>query len=131
VRRKKAKPALNQERILEDDLPRKILLLLSLYRGKIRLTLLRNIALLTHALLTLFQGARGGQGFLSQAALARGLPLASSGQPLSVSFSLVFPSQKPTRHGLTEQLFPSSNRRFSLPGLTEHPNSKPLLSPQK
>ena len=46
--------------------------------GMIRITLLRNIALLTHALLTLFQGARGANGWLSQAALARCLPLGSS-----------------------------------------------------
>jgi hypothetical protein len=44
----------------------------------IRITILRNIALLTHALLTLFHGARGGNGWLSQAALARCLPLKSS-----------------------------------------------------
>jgi len=78
VRRKKAKIAPNQERIRDDDLLRKILLLLSLYRGQIRITLLRNLALLTHALLTLFQGARGANGGLSQAALARCLPLDSS-----------------------------------------------------
>lgn len=78
MRRKKAKSAPNQERIREDDLFRKILLLLGLYRGTIRITLLRNIALVTHALLTLFQGARGGNGWLSQAALARCLPLESS-----------------------------------------------------
>ena len=52
--------------------------LLSLYHGMIRITILRNIALLTHALLTLFHGARGGNGWLSQAALARCLPLQSS-----------------------------------------------------
>ena len=45
------------------------------YRGLVRITILRNIALLTHALLTLFQGARGGNGWLSQAAIARCLPL--------------------------------------------------------
>jgi hypothetical protein len=45
------------------------------YRGLVRITLLKNIALLTHALLTLFQGARGGNGWLSQAAVARCLPL--------------------------------------------------------
>jgi len=78
VRRKKPQSAPNQERIREDDLFRKILRLLGLYRGTIRITLLRNIALVTHALLTLFRGARGGNGWLSQAALARCLPLESS-----------------------------------------------------
>lgn len=78
MRRKKPQSAPNQERIREDDLFRKILRLLGLYRGTIRITLLRNIALVTHALLTLFRGARGGNGWLSQAALARCLPLESS-----------------------------------------------------
>jgi len=73
-----AKRAPNQERILYDDLLRKLMDLLSLYQGMIRITILRNIALLTHALLTLFHGARGGNGWLSQAALARCLPLQSS-----------------------------------------------------
>jgi hypothetical protein len=49
--------------------------LLFRYRGLVRITILKNIALLTHALLTLFQGARGGNGWLSQAAVARCLPL--------------------------------------------------------
>jgi hypothetical protein len=78
VRPPKAPSAPNQEQILYDDLLRKLLDLLSLYRGMIRITLLRNIALLTHALLTLFHGARGANGWLSQAALARCLPLQSS-----------------------------------------------------
>jgi hypothetical protein len=78
VRPKKAKAAPNQERILDNDLLRKLFQLLDLYRGVIRITLLRNIALLTHALLTLFHGARGANGGLSQAALARCLPLESS-----------------------------------------------------
>jgi len=73
-----AKYVPNQEQILYDDLLRKLLDLLSLYHGMIRITILRNIALLTHALLTLFHGARGGNGWLSQAALARCLPLQSS-----------------------------------------------------
>ncbi len=68
----------NQERILPNDLFHKIMALLSLYRGEIRVTILKNIALVTHALLTLFHGARGGNGGLSQAALARCLPLNSS-----------------------------------------------------
>ena len=41
----------------------------------IRVTILRNIALVTYALITLFHGARGGNGCLSKAALARCLPL--------------------------------------------------------
>jgi hypothetical protein len=67
--------ASNQERIDYDDLLRKILRLLFLYKGIIRLTILKNIALVTHGLLTLFHGARGGNGWLSKAALARCLPL--------------------------------------------------------
>ena len=78
MRRKKARHPPNQERILDDDLLRKLFQLLYFYRGVIRITLLRNIALLTHALLTLFHGARGANGWLSQAALARCLPLESS-----------------------------------------------------
>ena len=49
--------------------------LLFVYRGMIRVTILKNIALLTYGLITLFQGARGGNGGLSKAALARCLPL--------------------------------------------------------
>ena len=75
MRPSKAKPSPNREQILYDDLLRKLMDLLSLYQGMIRITLLRNIALLTHALLTLFHGARGANGWLSQAALARCLPL--------------------------------------------------------
>ncbi len=48
---------------------------LFVYRGMIRVTILKNIALITHGLITLFQGARGGNGWLSKAALARCLPL--------------------------------------------------------
>jgi len=59
-----AKP--NRERLTEDDFLRKLLDLLFRYRGLVRITILKNIALLTHALLTLFQGARGGNGWLSQ-----------------------------------------------------------------
>jgi len=69
------KGAPNQERIDYDDLLLKILRLLFLYKGIIRLTILKNIALVTHSLLTLFHGARGGNGWLSKAALARCLPL--------------------------------------------------------
>jgi hypothetical protein len=49
--------------------------LLFVYRGMIRVTILKNIALVTYALVTLFHGARGGNGWLSKAALARCLPL--------------------------------------------------------
>lgn len=70
-------PHSNRERLTEDDLLRKLLDLLFRYPGLVRITTLKNIALLTHALLTLFQGARGGNGWLSQAAVARCLPLES------------------------------------------------------
>jgi hypothetical protein len=40
-----------------------------LYGGMIRLTILKNIALLSYSLLTLFSGTRGGNGWLSKAAL--------------------------------------------------------------
>jgi hypothetical protein len=49
--------------------------LLLAYRGMIRVTILKNIALVTYALVTLYHGARGGNGWLSKAALARCLPL--------------------------------------------------------
>jgi hypothetical protein len=49
--------------------------IVSLYGGMIRVTILKNIALLSYSLLTLFSGARGGNGWLSKAALARCLPL--------------------------------------------------------
>jgi hypothetical protein len=49
--------------------------LLWAYRGMIRITILKNIALVTYALVTLYHGARGGNGWLSKAALARCLPL--------------------------------------------------------
>jgi hypothetical protein len=65
----------NRERIEQDALLRKPMELLFLYRGMIRVTILKNIAMVTHALLTLFSGARGGNGWLSKAALARSLPL--------------------------------------------------------
>jgi hypothetical protein len=74
---KAKKPAVprNRERIEYDDLLRKLMDLVFVYRGMIRVTILKNIALVTYALLTLFHGARGGNGWLSQAALARCLPL--------------------------------------------------------
>jgi len=49
--------------------------LLYAYRGMIRVTILKNMALVTYALVTLYHGARGGNGWLSKAALARCLPL--------------------------------------------------------
>lgn len=75
MRRKTAPSRSTRERLTEDDLLRRLLDLLFRYRGLVRITILKNIALLTHALLTLFQGARGGNGWLSQAAVARCLPL--------------------------------------------------------
>jgi hypothetical protein len=65
----------NRERIEYDELLHQLLKLLLAYRGLIRVTILKNVALVTHALLTLFSGARGGNGWLSKAALARCLPL--------------------------------------------------------
>jgi len=65
----------NVERIEYDDLLRKLMGLLLAYRGLIRVTILKNIALVTYALITLFHGARGGNGWLAKAALARCLPL--------------------------------------------------------
>jgi Transposase DDE domain len=65
----------NRERIESDDLLGKLMELLFVYRGMIRVTILKNIALVTYALVTLFHGARGGNGWLSKAALARCLPL--------------------------------------------------------
>jgi hypothetical protein len=72
---KKLSASRNRERIESDDLLRKLMELLWVYRGMIRVTILKNIALVTHALITLFSGARGGNGGLSKAALARCLPL--------------------------------------------------------
>lgn len=72
---KKPPPSHNRERIESDDLLRKLMELLFVYRGMIRVTILKNIALVTYALITLFHGARGGNGWLSKSALARCLPL--------------------------------------------------------
>jgi hypothetical protein len=74
---RKARCSAKRERIESDDLLRKLMELLFVYRGMIRVTILKNIALVTYALITLFQGARGGNGWLSKAALARCLPLAT------------------------------------------------------
>jgi hypothetical protein len=78
-RKKKLSPP-NAEQIEYDDLLRKLLGLLLVYRGIIRVTILKNIALVTYALITLFHGARGGNGWLSKAALARCLPLGTGPQ---------------------------------------------------
>lgn len=65
----------NRERIVHDELLQKLGTLLFTYQGLIRISILKNIVLVTHALLTLFSGARGSNGWLSKAALARCLPL--------------------------------------------------------
>jgi hypothetical protein len=75
MKRKQRPGSRNTERIEYDPLLRKLLELLWVYRGMIRVTILKNIALITYALITLFSGARGGNGWLSKAALARCLPL--------------------------------------------------------
>jgi hypothetical protein len=72
---KKRPSSRNRERIDSDDLLRELMKLLLAYRGMIRVTILKNIALTTYALVTLYHGARGGNGWLSKAALARCLPL--------------------------------------------------------
>jgi hypothetical protein len=74
---KKTPSSRNREQIEFDDLLRKLMELLLVYRGEIRITILKNIALVTYALVTLYHGARGGNGWLSKAALARCLPLAT------------------------------------------------------
>jgi len=67
----------NKEQVAEDPYVVPIMQLLSAYHGMVRKTVLKNIALVTGALLTLFSGARSGNGGLSKAALARCLPLCS------------------------------------------------------
>ncbi len=67
--------ASNRERIVHDELLLKLCTLLLTYQGIIRISILKNIALVTYAILTLFSGARGSNGWLSKAALARCLPL--------------------------------------------------------
>ena len=64
-----------KERIDSNELFLKLMEIVSLYGGMIRLTILKNGALLSYSLLTLFSGARGGNGWFSKAALARCLPL--------------------------------------------------------
>jgi len=68
----------NHEQLAEAPSFSALMDLLSAYRGIVRKTMLKNIALVTEALLTLFSGARSGNGFLSKAALARCLPLRSN-----------------------------------------------------
>ena len=75
MRGKKHPSSPNAERIEYDELLRKLLELLLAYRGMVRVTILKNMALVTSALVTLYHGARGGNGWLSKAALARCLPL--------------------------------------------------------
>jgi hypothetical protein len=65
----------NRERIAHDQLLQKLWSLLFSYQGMIRISILKNIGLVTYALLNLFSGARGSNGWLSKAALARCLPL--------------------------------------------------------
>lgn len=64
-----------RQRIIHDELLERLFALLWRYRGMVRASLLRNIALVTHALVTVFGGARGSNGWLSKAAVARCLPL--------------------------------------------------------
>ncbi len=64
-----------RQRIIHDELLDGLFALLWRYRGMVRASLLRNIALVTHALVTVFGGGRGTNGWLSKAAVARCLPL--------------------------------------------------------
>jgi hypothetical protein len=75
MKRKRSNSSRNREQIEYDELLRKLMDLLWAYRGIIRVTILKNIALVTYALITLYHGARGGNGWLSKAALSRCLPL--------------------------------------------------------
>ncbi len=75
--------ASNRERIVHDELLLKLCTLLFTYQGIIRISILKNIALVTYALLTLFSGARGSNGWLSKAALARCFPLDLAPKPES------------------------------------------------
>ncbi len=54
--------ASNRERIAHDQLLQKLCALLFTYHGIIRISILKNIALVTYALLNLFSGARGSNG---------------------------------------------------------------------
>lgn len=73
--------ATNLERIRREPLLEQVLALLAVCRGEIRATVIKNIGLVTFAMVQLFEGARGGHGWLSRAAIARCLPL--SEQPSS------------------------------------------------
>ena len=67
----------NREKWRDDvTLPALMGVLLS-YQGLVRKSVLKNIALMTRALLTLFSGGRSGNGMLSKAAIGRCLPLES------------------------------------------------------
>ncbi len=69
--------ARNRERWHNDPILSVLLEVLYLYRGLVRKTILKNIALMTRALLILFSGARSGNGMLTKAAIGRCLPLES------------------------------------------------------
>jgi hypothetical protein len=68
----------NREKWRDDPVLPALMGVLLAYRGMVRKTILKNIALVTRALLTLFSGARSGNGMLSKSAIARCLPLESS-----------------------------------------------------
>lgn len=67
--------ARNREQWSDDAVLRVLMDVVSAYQGIVRRSILKNVALITRALLTLFGGARSGNGGLSKAALARCLPL--------------------------------------------------------
>ena len=71
------KRARNREQWTDDAILPVLMGVLSAYQGIVRKSILKNIALVTRALLTMFSGARSGNGLLSKAALARCLPLQS------------------------------------------------------
>jgi hypothetical protein len=53
---RKVRCSRNRERIESDDLLGKLMGLVFVYRGMIRVKILKNIALVSYALITLFQG---------------------------------------------------------------------------
>jgi hypothetical protein len=63
----------NRERIAHDNLLEKLSALLLTYYGIIRISILKNIALVTYALLNLFSGARGS-AFRQRVAICRSSP---------------------------------------------------------
>jgi len=67
--------ARNREQWSDDAVLTVLMGVVSAYQGIVRKSILKNVALITRALLTLFSGARSGNGGLSKAALARCLPL--------------------------------------------------------